>query len=581
MRLLNVLDTKGGYAFLMPTCIEAYYSSEIRPPDQYVSSLSEEHETALEEQKASNEEISSANEELQSTNEELSTAREEIQAANEELTVVNQELQTANRNLRELAADLTNLFAAVDTPVLVVTRNLDVGRFTPAAARLFALQDADRGTPLSGVAAWNHVPSLGLSVLNVMENLNTFTQELQDKTGVWWSLTIRPYVTVDHRIEGTVLTFVNINSLKRSLELAEISRNYAEGIVDTVREPMVVLDGELRVNTASRAFYETFALSREKTEGQFIYTLDDGVWNIPALRALLEKVLTEKKSFEDFETTHHFPGLGNRVLLLNARQLLTPHDGKPLVLLAIDDATERKKLQDDLVASNEDLQRFAYAAAHDLRSPLHSSLRVSEMLAQSLRGKLDDDESAMLTLFVESMERLRRLMEDILAYSGVGHAQQRLELKPLAEPLNIALANLNFDIVQSKAQIRFGTLPELPLDVSRVAMVFQNLIDNAIKYRGAVSPQIDIEAKRTGQQWQISVRDNGEGFDPQYADRAFLPFKRLSESPVSGSGIGLATCKRIIERMGGRIWAESKPGKGSCFYFTLPHEQASATSNIG
>ncbi len=549
--------------------------------DQYVSSLSEEHETALEEQKASNEEISSANEELQSTNEELSTAREEIQSANEELTVLNQELQVANKELRTLAGDLTNLFSAVDTPVFVVNRSLNLGRFTPAATRFFALQESDRGTPLSGLKAFNHVPSLERMVVDVMDNLNTVSQELQDKTGIWWSLTVRPYVTIDHRIEGGVLTFVNINALKRSLQIAELSREYAENIVDTVREPLVVLDGELRVKTASRAFYQTFSLSREKTEGQFIYNLEDGAWNVPALRTRLEEVLTEKKGFQDFEVTYDFPGLGNRLLLLNGRRLSTPHGSLPLILLAIDDATEKKKAQDTLIVANEDLQRFAYAAAHDLRSPLNSSLRVSQMLAESLRGKLDEEESTMLNLFVESMERLRKLMEDILAYSGVGNAPQKLELKSLAEPLNIALANLNFDINHCNAQVSVGELPMVAIDVSRIAMVFQNLIDNALKYRGAEPPRIEIEAKRAGSHWQIRVKDNGEGFENKYAERAFMAFKRLSETTAPGSGIGLATCKRVIEKMGGRIWAESQPGKGSCFYFTLPCEQAAATSNIG
>ena len=553
--------------------------AELFKLDQFVSSLSEEHETALEEQKASNEEISSANEELQSTNEELSTAREEIQSANEELSVLNKELHTTNVELRTLASDLTNLFAAVDTPVIVVNRNLNLGRFTPAAKRYFSLSDSDAGTPLSDLKAWSHVPSLNRTVLQVMEHLSAVTQELQDKAGVWWSLTIRPYVTVDHRIEGGVLTFVNIDSLKRSLQVAEISRNYAEGIVDTVREPLLVLDSKLLVRTASRAFYQTFLQSRERTEGQFIYDLDNGVLNIPALRKALEEVVAQNRSFQDFEMAHYFPGVGNRVLQLNARQLPNPHGDQPLVLLAIDDVTERKRIQDNLIASNEDLQRFAYAAAHDLRSPLNSSIRVSQMLAESLTGKLDPEESTMLTMFVETMERLRTLMEDILTYSGVGHAPQRLEAMSLAEPLQLALANLQFNIEQSKAQIKTGTLPELPIDRSRMAMVFQNLIDNAIKYRGDQPPQIDIEAKRVGSQWQISVKDNGEGFENKYVERAFEPFKRLSESHVPGSGIGLSTCKRIIERMGGRIWATSEPGKGSCFVFSLPAEQAKAASS--
>ena len=299
------------------------------------------------------------------------------------------------------------------------------------------------------------------------------------------------------------------------------------------------------------------------------------------MRTLLEEALTQNKNFQDFEATHFFSSLGSRTLLLNGRQLLIPQSSSPFVLLAIEDVTESKRLRDSLIASNEDLQRFAYAAAHDLRSPLQTSLVVSQMMAESLRGKLDEKESASLALFVDTMERLRKLMEDILTYSGMGHAPQKLEVMPLVEPLNIALANLQFNIDGSQAQINIGALPELPLDLSRTAMVFQNLIDNALKYRAAAPPQIDIQAKRVGAQWQISVRDNGLGFKSEYADRVFEPFRRLTESGVPGSGICLATCKRIVERMGGRIWAESEPGKGSCFYLSLPAEQAASITTTG
>lgn len=144
---------------------------------------------------------------------------------------------------------------------------------------------------------------------------------------------------------------------------------YLENIIDTVREPMLVLDRALRVRTASRAFYETFRVSKEETERQLIHTLGDGQWDIPALRTLLGEVLRTEKSFRDFEVVHDFPTLGRRVMLLNARKLWRAGNHSELILLAIEDVTERKRLEDELVRSNADIQRFAYVAAHDLRSP--------------------------------------------------------------------------------------------------------------------------------------------------------------------------------------------------------------------
>lgn len=344
---------------------------------------------------------------------------------------------------------------------------------------------------------------------------------------------------------------------------------YAENIVDTVREPMLVLDGKLCVITASRSFYMTFGVSREDTEGQFIYDLGNGQWDIPSLRTLLEEVLPEQNGFQDYEVVHNFPSLGRRVMLLNGRELW--HEGYQrtrLILLAIEDVTERKRIEDELVRSNEDLQRFAYVAAHDLRSPLNASLNISELLAQRLQG----EEAHMLKLSIEGMKRLRDLMHDILTYSEIGHAPQRPKHLALEEPLRIALANLQHHVETTGAIITVDKLPQALADRTQIAMVFQNLIGNAIKYRSEAKPRIHIDAVQENGPgfWRLSVTDNGEGFNPEYAAQIFEPFKRLHGPKVPGSGIGLATCKRIVERAGGRIWAESTPGEGSTFHFTLP-----------
>jgi len=176
---------------------------------------------------------------------------------------------------------------------------------------------------------------------------------------------------------------------------------YTQAIVDTVREPLLVLDGELRVTTASRAFYQTFGLSPETTVQEFIYEVGNGQWNIPSLRILLEEVLPQHKAFQDFEVAHTFPAIGRRVMLLNARKLVRASNNTEHILLAIEDITERKRISDELVRSNEDLQRFAYIAAHDLRSPLNAGLNLLQLLA---RQRKDTAQDAMLSF---SILRLR------------------------------------------------------------------------------------------------------------------------------------------------------------------------------
>lgn len=346
--------------------------------------------------------------------------------------------------------------------------------------------------------------------------------------------------------------------------------SYAESIVDTVREPLLVLDGKLHIITASRAFYQTFGVSREETEGRFLYDLGNRQWDIPKLRTALEEVLPLEKSFNDFEVVHNFPTLGRRVMLLNARKLWREGNQTERVLLAIEDITERKRMEDEMLRSNEDLQRFAYVAAHDLRSPLHAALNLSKLLSRRLEGKLNEDEASMQSMAIQNMERLGALMQDILAYSELAGALRTKTLVPVQDALQIALANLQHHIESNGAEISIGNLPEVMGDRTQLAMVFQNLIGNALKYRRHETLRIRIEAAHENGEWRLSVSDNGQGFEPEYAVQIFEPFKRLHGADVPGSGIGLATCKRIVERQGGRIWAESVPGEGSTFYFTLP-----------
>lgn len=346
---------------------------------------------------------------------------------------------------------------------------------------------------------------------------------------------------------------------------------YTRSIVDTVREPLLVLDSTLHVRTASRSFYNIFGVSREQTEGRFVYDLGNGQWNIPALRSLLEKVLANNEEFHDYEVRHNFPFLGERVMLLNARKMWTETTETNLILLAIEDITERKRIADELVRSNEDLQRFAYTAAHDLRSPLNAALNLSQLIARRVDPKLDDKEREMLRIAIESLERLGTLMNDLLAYSETGNVPQQCTLVWLDEPLRIALANLQHHIEASGATINISELPSIETDRTQTAMIFQNLIGNAIKYRRVDCPlRISIEAVHLGTHCRVSVADNGQGFEAENAAYIFEPFKRLHGTEIKGSGIGLATCKRIVERLGGTIWAKSVPNQGSTFFFTIP-----------
>jgi len=253
--------------------------------------LTEQYEVNSEELRAANEEARSANEELQSTNEELRTTKEELQSANEELTTVNEELQSRNQELNATNSDLKNLLSAITLPILMVDSDHRIRRFNAAAAKVFELGPVDIGRPIGHVRGHIETPRLEQQVKTVIETLHASAEEIQDAEGHWYSLTVRPYRTVDDRIAGAVITLQDIDPLKRGLQAAEEARDYAEGMIETVREPLIVLDADLRVQRATQAFYQTFLVSREETEGRFLYDLGSGEWNQSRLRELIGAAL--------------------------------------------------------------------------------------------------------------------------------------------------------------------------------------------------------------------------------------------------------------------------------------------------
>jgi signal transduction histidine kinase len=225
-----------------------------------------------------------------------------------------------------------------------------------------------------------------------------------------------------------------------------------------------------------------------------------------------------------------------------------------------------------LKRSNEELQQFAYSASHDLRSPLNSVNSIAQLLAQRFGAELGDEGKEMIGYITEGLGRLSRLVEDLLGLA-VASSMSRDVTQPASveSALHAAIRGLNAEIVKSGATIT--TCSPLPLVAARdthVIQVMQNILGNALKYRSPDTPMIQISASRENSEWVVSVKDNGIGFDPKYADQIFQPFKRLHGLEDEGSGIGLSTCRKIVSVYGGRIWAESEPGKGSTFYFSLP-----------
>jgi len=316
---------------------------ELAETRDFAQSLQEQHEAATEELQASNEEVQSANEELQSINEELETSKEELESTNEELTTVNEEMATRNTELNHLNNDLSNLHVSINTAILLLGRDLTVRRFTPLAEKAFNLLPTDVGRPLSGIRHNLDFPGLENFLAEVIDSMGVREREVQDKDGRWYVLRARPYLTLDNKIDGAVLVLVDIDDLKFKEQEIKDSRDYAQAIVETV-PPLLILDQDLRVMTANESFYQHFKTTPAQTENILIYELEQGQWNIPRLRKLLDGILPRNSFFEDFEVTHDFGRLGPRTLLLSARRL----EGNQRILLSIDDITERLHLEESV-----------------------------------------------------------------------------------------------------------------------------------------------------------------------------------------------------------------------------------------
>lgn len=392
---------------------------------------------------------------------------------------------------------------------------------------------------------------------------------------------------------------------------------FMQSIVETVREPLVVLDADLRVVSANLAFYRTFKVTPEKTEGHFIYELGNRQWDIPRLRQLLEEIIPQNTFFDDFEVEHDFPDIGPKIMLLNARRLPGSGSRPEMILLALEDITEMKKAQEalkeayeemeqrveartrelalanrelqreieerqraeellrekaqELARSNADLEQFAYLVSHDLQEPLHVASGFLQLLARRYQSKLDAKGKEFVDCTLNSLSRMEQLIKDILDYSRVttrGKAFEKVDANAVVEQV---IKDLSLTIQEKKAKITHDALPEVMADKPQLTRVFQNLIGNALKFSGDQPPRVYVGARLAEGEWQFWVQDQGIGIDPKHYEEIFLMFQRLhSREEYPGTGIGLAICKKIVERHRGRIWVESAPGKGSTFYFTLP-----------
>ena len=352
-------------------------------------------------------------------------------------------------------------------------------------------------------------------------------------------------------------------------------RRRAEQFFNLSLDLLCTIDPSGRLLDLNPAWESILGYSRDELRGQLLISLvhpDD----VAATTAALQRVTNNQAA--RFESRYRHTDGQYRwlawVAVLSAQE--------KLLYAAARDVTDRRLSEENLSQKTDELQRsiqeleqFAYVASHDLQEPLHLVSGYVQLLSRRYKGKLDADADEFISYAIEGVNRMRNLIADLLAYSRVGSSRKEFTPVILDDTLNQVLENLQPVMEGARATVTHDSLPSVLGDDSQMIQLLQNLIENAIKFHGVETPRIHIGARQMEERLLFFVRDNGIGIDPQYTERVFVIFQRLhTPDKYSGTGIGLAICRKIVERHGGRIWVDSEPGKGSTFYFTLQPAEA-------
>jgi two-component system CheB/CheR fusion protein len=370
---------------------------------------------------------------------------------------------------------------------------------------------------------------------------------------------------------------VNVGLDRVSAEL-RISGELTAAIVETTRYPLLVLAQTLRVERVNQAFLDAFGVTRQETIGHLVYKLGDNQWDIPELRRLLEDILPNNSTFDDFKVTHDFRHIGRRTMLLNARRLLGDNEQSRLIVLVIADITEQARVSLALkntaieqLRSNEELSQFAAVTSHDLREPLRMMSSHIGMLTSQYGNLLDDRARDYMQRITDEAHRMGEMIEAILLYSRIGHEKTEMAVVDSEVCFTDALAYFTNKIAEAHATITHGVLPNVLADRLQLTRLFQNLLSNALKFHSDKRLlHVRVDAIQADQEWLFTVTDNGVGMEEDNYGKIF----RLSESlkfdrQEQGSSIGLATCKKIVEHHKGSIWVESRIDVGTTFSFTI------------
>jgi two-component system CheB/CheR fusion protein len=535
-------------------------------------------EISTAEQTAINEEAMSVNEEFQSTNEELVTSKEELQALNEELTALNSQLQETLERQRDTSNDLQNILDSTGVATLFLDSDLNIRFFTPAAKSLFRVIATDIGRPLADLTALATDPDLIANARMVLSTVAPVGREIEAENGAWYMRRILPYRTQDNRIEGVVITLADISEMKAAEGEIQAARAYSESIIDTIRQPLVVLDDELCVVSANRSFCRMFALAAEDVTDKPLGTIAGRHGDASGLRAFLAEVRAEPSHIEDYEIEIELPTVGRRLLLLNARKLGDKPHRESKTLLAIDDITERRRVTEVLGAAKREAEqanlaksRFLAAASHDLRQPLQTLSFLQGILAKNVT---DERALRLVDRLEETVKAMSGMLDTLLDINQLEAGIVRREIADF--PVKTVLDELRRQFTHHEAagRLHLRIVPSsltVCSDPRLLTQMIGNLVSNAVKYTEA--GKVLLGCRRGGGKVRIEVWDTGIGIPSEELSAIFEEFHQL-DNPArergKGVGLGLAIVQRLADLLGHAVDVRSRPTKGSVFSIEVP-----------
>ncbi|MBI5726686.1 MAG: PAS domain-containing protein, partial [Ignavibacteriales bacterium] len=540
------------------------------------------------------------------------TGRKEIEAG---LEKTRKELAVIKRTADEVSEFAENIINTVREPLLVLDKELRVVKASRSFYDFFKVDSSETIGKLIydlGNHQWD-IPKLRELLETILPEKTTFdnyevehdftligtrimllnARKIQRGSGKEQIILLAiEDITARKQIEtGLEKTRKELAAIKRTAD--EVSE-FAENIINTVREPLLVLDKELRVLKASRSFYDFFQVDSIETIGNLIYDLGNHQWDIPQLRELLETILPEKTTFDNYEVEHDFTTIGTRIMLLNARKIQRSSGKEQIILLAIEDITDRKKSENELSNAKAEAERanvakseFLSRMSHELRTPMNSILGFAQLMDM---GELNPIHKKGVKQILKSGKHLLNLINEVLDLARIESGKLTVSLEPVElfgvifETMdilhNLAEENqITFEFEVCTSEILF-----VNADHQRLKQVLLNLINNAIKYNrkgGSVKIECTIRepiapigenVEKTESIVRVSIIDTGKGIAHEYMVKLFNPFERIGaeRTEAEGTGLGLAISKNLIEALGGKIGVESEVDEGSTFWIELP-----------